>query len=81
MMRLAISLGTCVVLLLTTACSCPAEIKAIERLDEQQEKLFKKYEAYVASDPKLDSKGKNDEMNLIKSLRDMMASIRKSLGD
>lgn len=63
------------------ACGCPAEIKAIERLGDQQEKLFVKYEAYVASDPKLDAAGKNDEMALIKSLRDMMASIKKGLGD
>ncbi len=63
------------------ACGCPAEKKAIVRLGDQQEKLFKKYEAYVASDPKLDAAGKNDEMALIRSLRDMMASIKNSLGD
>lgn len=67
--------------LLCSACSCPAERKAVDRLDEQQEKLFKKYEAYVASDVKLDAAAKNDEMSLIRSLRDMMASLKKAMGN
>ncbi len=80
MRKLALA-GAAALALLCSACSCPAERKAVTRLDEQQEKLFKKYEAYVAADPKLDAAAKNDEMGLIRSLRDMMASLKKSMGD
>ncbi len=73
--------GVSALALLCAACSCPAERKAVDRLDEQQEKLFKKYEAYVASDAKLDAAAKNDEMGLIRSLRDMMASLKRAMGD
>lgn len=78
--RLAFS-GVAALAMLCAACSCPAERKAVDRLDEQQEKLFKKYEAYVSVDPKLDAGAKNDEMGLIRSLRDMMTSLKKSMGD
>ena len=80
-MRKLAALGTSILIMLCCACSCPAERKAVDRLDEQQEKLFKKYEAYVASDPKLDAAAKNDEISLIRSLRDMMASLKKAMGD
>lgn len=80
MRKLALS-GVAVLVMLCAACACPAERKAVDRLDEQQEKLFKKYEVYVAADPKLDAAGKNDEMGLIRSLRDMMASLKKAMGD
>lgn len=80
-MRKLAAFGVALIVFACSACSCPAEVAAIKRLDDQQEKLFKKYEVYVASDPKLDAAGKNDEMALVKSLRDMMTSIKKSLGD
>ena len=80
MRKLAI-LGAAAFALFLSACSCPAERKAVDRLDEQQEKLFKKYEVYVADDSKLDAAAKNDEMGLIRSLRDMMASLKKAMGD
>ena len=80
-MRKLAALGVSLVVLLCAACSCPAERKAVDRLDEQQEKLFKKYEAYVASDAKLDAAAKNDEILLIRSLRDMTASLKKAMGD
>lgn len=80
-MRKLAALGVTLVVLLCSACSCPAERKAVDRLGDQQEKLFKKYEAYVASDAKLDAAAKNDEMGLIKSLRDMMESLKKAMGD
>ena len=80
-MRKLAALGTSILIALCCACSCPAERKAVDRLDEQQEKLFKKYEVYVAADPKLDAAAKNDEMGLIRSLRDMMASLKKAMGD
>lgn len=80
-MRKLAALGMSVLVMLCCACSCPAERKAVDRLGDQQEKLFKKYEAYVASDAKLDSAAKNDEMGLIRSLRDMMESLKKAMGD
>jgi len=80
-MKKLAALGVTLVVLLCSACSCPAERKAVDRLGDQQEKLFKKYEAYVASDAKLDAAAKNDEMGLIKSLRDMMASLKQAMGD
>lgn len=74
---LAVALGA----LACSACRCSAERASVERLGDQQEKLFVKYEAYVSADPKLNAAGKNDEFGLIKSLRDMMTSLKKAMGD
>ena len=79
MVRYAITLATCLGLMLVAACTCKAEIAAVDRLGEQQEKLFKKYSVYVAADPKLDAKAKDDEMKLLESLRRLLASVRGSL--
>lgn len=80
-MRKLAALGVTLVVLLCSACSCPAERKAVDRLGEQQEKLFRKYEAYVAADTKLDAAAKNDEILLLRSLRDLVASLKESAGD
>lgn len=80
-MRKLAALGVSLVVLLCAACSCPAERKAVDRLGEQQEKLWTKYAFYVASDPRLDAAAKNDELKLIDSLRSIMTSLKKSMGD
>ena len=81
MKKLAVSLMAILVALTMVACACKAEIAAVDRLGEQQEKLWTKYAFYVAADPKLDAAAKNDELKLIDSLRHLHASVRKSLGD
>ena len=63
------------------SCSCAAEKGATTRLQAQQEQIFTKYSAYVAADPKLDAKAKDDELKLLQSLREITTSLRKSLGD
>lgn len=79
MIRYVITVATCLGLMLAVACSCKAEVAAVDRLGEQQEKLFKKYSAYVAADPKLDAAGKDDEMKLLESLRRLLESLRGGL--
>lgn len=80
-MRKLAALGVLALTTLLSACTCTAERKAVDRLAEQQEKLWTKYSLYVASDPRLDAAAKNDELRLIDSLRDLMKSVQKSLGD
>jgi len=80
-MRKLASIGVALVVLLCSACTCTAERKAVDRLGEQQEKLWTKYAFYVASDPRLDEAAKNDELKLLDSLRSLLASLRESLGD
>lgn len=80
-MRKLAFIGVAALAMLCAACTCAAERKAVDRLDEQQEKLWTKYAFYVASDPKLDAAAKNDELKLIDSLRSIMKSLKKSLGD
>lgn len=68
-----------VLLVFISACACPAERAAVERLEEQHEKLFSKYMVYVRADTKLDSKSKDDEEKLLKSLRDITEALKKAL--
>ena len=63
------------------SCKCSAERAAVSRLEDQHEKLFTKYTAYVAADPKLDADAKDDERKLLQSLRDIVSSLKRSLGD
>ncbi len=70
-----------VVLVLVSSCKCAAEKSAVDRLQDQQEKIFVKYQAYVAQDQKLSAPAKDDELKLLQSLRDIVTSLRKSMGD
>lgn len=71
-----------IVLVLSLAsCKCTAEKAAVGRLQDQHEKLFTKYTAYVDADPKLDAAAKDDERKLLQSLRDITGSLKRSLGD
>lgn len=79
--RLAFAILSAVIVLTLSACQCSAERGAVTRLQDQHEKLFVKYTAYVAQDPKLDAKAKDDELKLLQSLRDITSSLKRSLGD
>lgn len=80
MKRKLVSVAVVLVLSLAS-CKCVAEKAAVARLEEQQEKLFVKYTIYVAKDPNLDAKAKDDEVKLLQSLRDITGSLKRSLGD
>lgn len=81
-MRKKLAIAVAVVLVLSLAsCKCTAEKAAVSRLESQQEKVFVKYTAYVNADPKLDAAAKDDEQKLLQSLRDITASLKRSLGD
>lgn len=70
------------IVLSLSSCKCSAEKAALDRLQDQQEKLFVKYTVYVNADPKLKTQAdKDDELKLLQSLRDITTSLRKSLGD
>ncbi len=81
MRKLVVSLMACLVVATMAACACKAEIAAVDRLGDQQEKLFKKYSAYVAADTKLTAEAKDDEMKLLESIRHLFRDVRKGLGD
>jgi hypothetical protein len=70
-----------VLIVLSASCSCAAEKGATSRLESQQEKVFTKYMAYVSQDPKLDAAAKADETKLLQSLRDIVAALKRSLGE
>jgi len=75
-------LAASIVLALSLAsCKCSAEKAAVSRLQDQQEKVFAKYAAYVSQDAKLDAAAKDDELKLLQSLRDITTSLKKSLGE
>ena len=80
MKRKIISVAVVLVLSLAS-CKCSAEKAAVTRLEDQHEKLFVKYTIYVAKDPNLDAKAKDDELKLLQSLRDITSSLKRSLGD
>ena len=69
------------VMVLTSSCTCTAEKGSVSRLESQQEKIFVKYSAYVSKDDKLDAGAKDDELKLLQSLRDIVSSLKRSLGD
>ncbi len=71
-----------VVLILVSSCRCSAEKAGVARLEEQHEKLFVKYAAYVNADPKLKTQAdKDDELKLLQSLRDITSALKRSMGD
>jgi len=70
-----------VLVLSLASCKCSAEKSAVSRLQDQHEKLFVKYAAYVNADPKLNAAAKDDEIKLLQSLRDVTTSLKNSLGD
>lgn len=80
-MRNKIVVVAVLLVLSLASCKCAAEKAAVGRLEDQQEKIFTKYTVYVASDPKLDAKAKDDELKLLQSLRDITSSLKRSLGE
>ena len=80
-MRKKIAVVAVLIALSLASCKCVAEKAAVSRLEDQQEKLFVKYTIYVAKDPNLDQKAKDDEVKLLQSLRDITSSLKRSLGD
>ena len=66
-------------LLLLSACSCPAERAAVQRLEDQHEKLFTKYTFYVGQDARLSAAAKDDELKLLQSIRDITGALKKAL--
>ncbi len=80
-MKKKVALVALVLVLSLASCKCAAEKAAVTRLEDQHEKLFQKYTVYVAQDPKLDARAKDDELKLLQSLRDITSSLKRSLGD
>lgn len=80
-MRKKIIAVSVLIVLSLASCKCSAERAAVTRLEDQHEKLFTKYSAYVNADPKLDAAAKDDEQKLLKTLRDITSSLKRSLGD
>jgi len=79
--KVQIALLSIVLALTLASCKCTAEKAGVSRLQDQHEKLFVKYTAYVNADPKLDAAAKDDELKLLQSLRDIVSSLKRSLGD
>ena len=80
--RIPIAILSAVLILSLSACQCAAEKGGVSRLQDQHEKLFVKYAAYVEADPKLKTRAdKDDELKLLQSLRDITSSLKRSLGD
>jgi len=80
-MRMKVVVVALVLVLSLTSCKCSAEKAAVGRLQDQHEKLFVKYAAYVNADPKLNAAAKDDELKLLQSLRDITGSLKRSLGE
>jgi hypothetical protein len=77
-----LTLGIVLVLIvLVSSCRCAAEKAAVDRLQDQQEKVFIKYTSYVQADPKLSAPAKDDELKLLQSLRDIVLALKRSLGE
>ena len=79
--RLTLALLSLALVLSLASCKCNAEKAAVDRLGDQQEKVFTKYETYVNADQKLDAKAKDDERKLLQSLRDIVLALKRSMGD
>lgn len=79
--RLTLALLSVVLILSLASCKCSAEKAAVVRLEDQHEKIFTKYTTYVNADPKLDAKAKDDEQKLLQSIRDIVSSLKRSMGD
>lgn len=79
--RFGIATLAVTLVLALSSCKCTAEKAAVDRLQDQQEKIFSKYTMYVAKDEKLDAKAKDDELKLLQSLRDIVLALKRSLGD
>ena len=80
-MRKALLGAVLVLVVLLSSCKCTAEKAAVSRLEDQQEKIFVKYTAYVQADAKLSAPAKDDEFKLLQSLRDIVLALKRSLGD
>ena len=79
---LALTLGAC--------CSVDVEKGALTRLEQQHDKLGVKYLKYVDADPQIGGpnateeqrkKAREDERLLLKSIKDIIESLKKSLED
>jgi hypothetical protein len=80
-MRKLVATVLLLAVLLTSSCKCTAEKAAVGRLGDQQEKVFVKYTMYIAKDDRLDAAAKDDELKLLQSIRDIVASLKRSMGD
>lgn len=81
MKKFSLAILSAVLVLSLASCKCTAEKAAVVRLEDQHEKLFVKYSAYVNADSKLDAKAKDDELKLLQSLRDVTSALKRSMGD
>jgi hypothetical protein len=79
--RLTLALLSLALVLSLASCKCSAEKAAVDRLGDQQEKVFEKYTRYVNADPKLDAKAKDDEQKFLQSIRDIVLALKRSMGD
>lgn len=75
---------------LLASCTCTAEKGAVSRLQTEHEKFFVKYLKYVDQDPAFGGaalseeqrkKARDDERKNVQALRDVILSLKKSIGD
>jgi hypothetical protein len=90
MRRLGLAVLCATLALALSACTCTAEKGAVSRLEAQQDKIATRYLKYVDADPNIagpsatddqKKKARDDERALIQSLKDIIASLKKSLGE
>lgn len=75
-MRKVIALAALVLVLSLSAC-CSVEKQGVENLGKMQDIINAEYLQYVAADPKLDAKSKDDRVKLVKSENDLRAGLLK----
>ena len=89
MIRLAKVLFLAIIVFLAS-CTCAAEKGAVSRLQTEHEKFFVKYLKYVDQDPAFGGaalsedqrkKARDDERKNVQALHDVIASLKRSLGD
>jgi len=66
-------------LLLIQGC-CEIELRVVEDVRKSQEIVVREYEVYVAKDEKLDEARKKERADLVKTMREMVETLRKSAG-
>jgi len=72
--RKAIALAVAILVLTLSAC-CAVEKQAVDNLGKTQDIINAEYLKYVAADPKLDAKAKDDRVKLVKSENDLRAGL------
>lgn len=69
----------CLFPLLLAGC-CDIELRAVEDVRKSQEIVVREYAVYVANDQTLDADHKKERADLVKTLRELTETLRKSAG-